>query len=521
MPSATLMLVQLPTIEELIVTLVATAVRTIPEASLTIVGGVAVAAYLRTLMTPERLRVLFHGEGIQGVLRTALISMTLPVCSIGVLPVLRELHRLGLPTSKLITLAIVAPLLNPISLIYALTVLSSMQILLIAAVTGILAVTVADVSSRFATSSQVTAGQLPAGLTGGTRLRNLLIASGRIVTGPIMLDVIIVVIFTGLMASLIPAGGFRQICDPSYRGGPFVGALLTLPQYVSPARAVIQLSAIERVSQSIPTGLAIYVFGVSIAAGTIHLLTHWYGARRVAAVVVAMLLTVCTACYVSNGLLSEPIGQIEETEGLDLLTRPIHSTLGRIGYAIGDSFTFFGTLVLLGTVVLGVLVPTGIVIRLAKIGYRDDDPATVAATDSGRMSKAIPPSQLGAVAICGMAIIFGFASYIFFPGPAECMEEMQVIRMDAVVAIRTGDTRYAIDRINAWDATAARLPVSVAMRGSLPSSSQQEATRNLRLKLHSTRASLEQGDLASAIKNIEELGRLQTEAKATFVGGSS
>ena len=50
------MLVELPTVEGLIVTLVATAVRIIPEASPTIVGGVAVAAYLRTLMTPERLK---------------------------------------------------------------------------------------------------------------------------------------------------------------------------------------------------------------------------------------------------------------------------------------------------------------------------------------------------------------------------------------------------------------------------------------------------------------------------------
>lgn len=515
------MLVGLPSIESLIVTLVATAARTIPEASPTIVGGVAIAAYLRTLMTPARLKVVFHGEGFQGVLRTVLIGMTLPVCSIGVLPVLRELHRLGLPTSKLITLGLVAPLLNPIALIYALTVLSSTQILLIVAITAILAVTITDVSSRFAISSRITAEDLPAGLTGGTRLRNLLIASGRIATGRIMLDVILVIIVSGLTSSLIPAGSFGTICDPSYRGGPIIGSLLTLPQYVSPARGVIQFSAIDRVSQSIPTGLAIYVFGVSAAAGTLHLFSRWYGPRRVAAVIVAMLLTVCTASYVSNGLLSGPIGAVEETEGLDLLARSVHATFGRFGHAISQTFTFIGLLMLGGTAVLVGLVVTGIVVRLAKIGFRNDEPEAAAAAGSGRMSKAIPASQLGAVAICGMAIIFGFATYIFFPGPGECIEEMQAIRMDTSLALRTGDVRFAIDRITAWDVTASRLPFSVAMRGSLPTSDQREATRRLRLELHSMRESLEQGDLTTAIIRIDVLARLLTEAKASFVGGSS
>lgn len=515
------MFVELPTFEALTVTLIVTAIRTILEASPTILGGVVVAAWFQTRATPERVTNIFRGEGIHGVFRTVLVAMTLPVCSIGVLPVLRELRKLGLPTSKLITLGLVAPLLNPISVLYGLTVLSGLQFLLIVAATGILAVLINDVSSRFSVNNEITAEKPPTGLTGGTRIRNLLIASGRTATGWPLLDLMIVVLVSGLATALIPAGTFFEVCDTSNRGGPLIASLLALPQYVGPARGVIQCAAIERVGLSIPTGLATYVSGVGIGAASILLLRRWYGLRRVIAVAVAVFLFVCTATYASIAVLRPSGGAIDETTGLDGLSRPVISTIDQISQAVSASLWFTDSLMLVGTLAFWILVPIGVIVRIANIGYRNDDPETVSIASTGRMSKAVPASQLGAITICGMAIFFYLATYIFLPSPNECLEEMKTIQLDANIALRSGNVSEALSQITAWDSIAAKLPLSAALRWSFPTSAQQQATRGLRLELYNTRAFLRDGDVTSARKKIPDLIRLLSETTETFSGSSS
>ena len=516
------MLVNLPTFEELTVTLIVTAVRTIVEASPTILGGVVVAAWLRTRATPERVKVIFRGDDWpHGVLRTVLVGMILPVCSIGVLPVLRELRRLGLPTSKLITLGLVAPLLNPISLLYSFTVLSGSQLIVVFVAAGGLAIIASDVSSRFVVASEVNAETLPAGLTGGTRLRNLLIASTRIVTGWPLIDVMIVALISGMAASLIPAGAFGTVCESSNRGGPLIASLFALPQYVGPAYGIIQLAAIERASLSVPTGLAIFVFGAGLSAGNIFLLIRWYGSRRIVAIMVAMFLFVCTTAYASGAILSPSVKSVEETSGLDCLSRPVVATISRINSAVSGALKFTDSLMLVATLALSLLAVAGAFVRFAKIGYRNDDPELAGDAASGRMSKAVPASQLGAIAICGFAIFCCLATYVVFPAPAECVEDMQTIKMDAVFAIRKGKVSEALEQIAAWDSIAAKLPVSAAVHWSFPTPSQRQATRDLRMALHSTRVFLQDGDVDSARQQIPDLGRLLTETKTTFGGSSS
>ena len=515
------MFLEVPTFEACTVTLIVTAIRTIIEASPTIVGGVVVAAWLRTRATPDRVKVIFRGTGIQGIFRTILIGMTLPVCSIGVLPVLRELRRLGLPTGKLITLGLVAPLLNPISMLYGLTVLSTTQFLMILGVTWGLAIIISDVSSRFAVASNITAEKPPAGLTGATRLRNLLIASCRIVTGWPLVDLMVVVMISGLTLALIPPSTFVAVGDGSNRSGPLIASLLAFPQYVSPARGIIQCAAIERVGLSVPTGLVIYVFGVCFAAANMYWLTRWYGLRRLLAVVIAMFLFLCTVAYTATVVLPPPTGTVDETTGLDSLSRPEFSTYDQITETVSVSVSLKDPLMLVGTLALWILVVAGMFIRIAKVGYRNDNPETESSASTGRMAKAVPASQLGAIAIFGMAIFFCLFTYIIFPSPSECLEEMQTIQLDANIALRRGNVRDALDQIAACDSFAAKLPISAVVYLSFPTPSQRQATRELRLELHSTRALLQDGDVTSAKKRIPDLMRLLTETKATFIGSSS
>ncbi len=104
------------------------------DASLTLVMGVIVAGIIRRMVGPVATRRLF-GSGWTGSLRGWGAGMLLPVCSLGVIPVARELRRSGVPGGTVLAFVLTGPLLNPISFLYGLTLGEPRVILTFAGIT--------------------------------------------------------------------------------------------------------------------------------------------------------------------------------------------------------------------------------------------------------------------------------------------------------------------------------------------------------------------------------------------------
>ena len=512
------MIFDLPSFESFCVTVAVTVARTIIEASPTILGGVAIAAWLRTGATPEKIESIFTGNGLQGSLRTVFVGMALPVCAIGILPVLRELRKLGLPTHKLITLGIAAPLLNPFSLLFGLTVLSSLQYLMMIATVFILAIVFGEISSRFAVASPVNVEPRPAGLTGSTRIKNLLIASSRFVTGRAFFDLVLTVIIATAALTFIRYGAMMYLCESGNPAGPAMASLLTLPQYVSPSRAVIQFAGIADANLSIATGLGIYVCGTGIAGAGVLAFCQWFGWRRMMALAISMFLVVGILTYLVAYALPAPVGEIAETGVLDNLNRPAEATFMKMDRAFEESLAFIDTFMMAGTGALAILILAGLYVRFAKVELLDDDPEEAARENAARMSKAMSASQLGSVAIGMVAVLFCLAAYIFFPNPSELLGYMERDEVDTRIAVRTGNRAAALDLIGTWDSSAARIPIGATLRGSFPSKPQRELVRNLRMELRATRELLDQGDFETAKTKLAGLKQLLTETKIAFLG---
>ena len=73
--------------------------------------------YVKSFPALSATRRLF-GRGVRGAVRGWAIGMVLPVCSLGVIPVARELRRGGVPGGTVLAFVLTAPLLNPISFLY-------------------------------------------------------------------------------------------------------------------------------------------------------------------------------------------------------------------------------------------------------------------------------------------------------------------------------------------------------------------------------------------------------------------
>ena len=99
------------------------------QASPTILVGLLVAGVLRRLLGYQGTRRLF-GQGSNWALLLAwLIGMLLPVCSLGVIPILYQMRRAGVSGGTILAFALTAPLFNPISVLYGLTLSNPLVII--------------------------------------------------------------------------------------------------------------------------------------------------------------------------------------------------------------------------------------------------------------------------------------------------------------------------------------------------------------------------------------------------------
>ena len=97
--------------------------------SLWIVAGCLIAAIFRQMLGPEKTRRIFADGTRWGLVAGWLIGMLLPVCSLGVIPIVRELHRVGVKRGTIVAFGLTAPLFNPMSVLYGLTLSDPIAIL--------------------------------------------------------------------------------------------------------------------------------------------------------------------------------------------------------------------------------------------------------------------------------------------------------------------------------------------------------------------------------------------------------
>ncbi len=105
-----------------------------------LVAGVVVAGLFRGIVGAERTRRILGVGHWSGPLRAWGLGLLLPLCSLGALPVARELRRAGVPSGTVISFVLVAPVLNPVSIVYGLSHIPPIMLLYFAAGTFLVSV---------------------------------------------------------------------------------------------------------------------------------------------------------------------------------------------------------------------------------------------------------------------------------------------------------------------------------------------------------------------------------------------
>lgn len=422
-----------------------------------ILCGLVVAGVFRRLMGRDNTVRMFGGDSKRSLLQAWLIGMLLPVCSLGVIPVIREMRRMGLKGGTILAFAMSAPLFNPLSVLYGLTLSEPMAIIAFAFCSLIVVTGVGLIWDRlFPNSGQAEPAPAEVGY-GIKRMLSIAVAAGREAGGASAAYMLIGLIGVSLLGVIIPSGALQHAMNGDNPIAPLTMSAVAVPVYATPLLAMRQLGMMFQHGNSPGAAFVLLALGAGMNLGLAAWMCRQYGLKRSVVWFASLMVVVLGLAYgVDRPLYPHEIDPDDHTHAFDIYCRPFHSPTPYAGQVAMEKLkrdtqpSERYACLLLGIVVLsGLLMNT--LDRRQRIETwlesQSEKPAT------GRLDVVVPGPVLGGVSLVGLIIASIVGCYAYYPPPAEALDQMTTARIGACSAAMQGDeveTKYWIAIYQDW-----------------------------------------------------------------------
>jgi uncharacterized membrane protein YraQ (UPF0718 family) len=480
------------------------------EASPTLLCGLLVAGVMRRMLGAEGTRRLFGGSGWKGLLRAWGVGTVLPVCSLGVIPIAREMRRAGVPSGTMLALVLAAPHINPLSLLYGLTLSEPIVVVCFAAGSLLMALAAGATWELFFAADQDTAPTCdePMPAPGLKRLAAVVVTSGREAVNPATAYILLGLLFTGLVAGLLPYGCLQATMRHDDPASPLLMAGIAMPIYLGPLQGMKLLGLMFEHGNSVGAAFALFELGIGVNLGLLAWLSRIFGWRRTLSWSGLIVAGTLILAYAAEYPLYFAQSEAGHTHAFDEWTSPFP-------YGTGDWQTARGKLTqkievlepfsLAGLAVL-VLVGTGLTFdRHGAVESWLTKPPPVSDRLGGIMNWNVPGRVVGLTALAGLVVFSVAALYLYYPAPKEAFEQIVPVRVNALVAVKTGHKEEAIRQIQQWDLLTRKLQVGVFIRTGRIDPEVTQATEELREKLEDLRDALLADNLSAAKEHLPEV----------------
>jgi uncharacterized protein len=251
------------------------------------------------------------------------LGMVLPVCSLGVIPIIRELRRSGISGGAILAFAIAAPLVNPLSLLYGLTLSAPVVILSFAFGSFVVVVVLGIAWDRLLPPIAEGQSDGPTIAPGLKRCLAVLVASARHCADVTMIYCGIGILGMGLTAALLPRGSLQNSLNHSNPWAPLIMATVAPLIYVTPTTVMMQLGSMFNHGNSVGAAFALLILGAGVNAGLVAWTWKHYGARATIAWFLSLELVVVGIGYaVEKPLYLQGQAEADHTHVFDGFTSP-------------------------------------------------------------------------------------------------------------------------------------------------------------------------------------------------------
>lgn len=501
------------------------------EAAPTILCGVLVAGILRRMVGADGVRTAFGAKGWRGIARGWAFGMLLPVCSIGVIPVARELRRCGVAGGSVMGFVLAAPLLNPISFLYGLTLSEPVFILAFSAASLVLALALGELWEYLDPTEAVTvpAGDEPLPAPGPKRLLAVVVTAARETVGPTMLFCLVGVVGSGAIAAALPMGSLQAAMKYPDPLAPVGMAALALPAFNSPLNGMMKVGLMFDHGNSVAAAFVLFVLGLGGNVGLVCWVAGLYGPRRAG----VWFGSLVAAAVVVGGLLQIALPGLpryeDHTHAFDEFSNPYPAD-ARVSFESvrekvlqkAEALEVVALPALAGFALLGGL--DRLVRRRADVdGWlaRGND------RTAGRYDLDLPRPVVGVAAIVGLVVFSGAGAFMYYPARKPAMDELVRLRADAFASMAaakgTGpnadrERMRAVRVLEDTDLAARKLMVGVYIREYRLTPEQEESAGELREQLEHVRDALLAGKADEAYGMRAELDAAFRACRAAYAG---
>ena len=480
------------------------------ESSLYLLIGFLTAGALRGLMGPAKLRAIFGVGRWSGPIRAwAAAATLLPVCALGVLPVLRELRRAGVRRDAVLTFALAAPMLNPISLMYGFSYLG--PALMLTLTLGTLVVSVLggffsgpDVTEARSSEAAISEEAVPS--IGLRRVAASAVHAAHEATGPALRDVAIGIVAAAVIAACLQPD---WLSGHSFAGDPEsipVWAAVSPLTYVTPEKGIVILPEMIKFRQSAGAMFCLMVLGVGMTLGHHAWIIRTYGPRTSLRWMATVFCLTVASAYIVDAF-TPPVGTANvDNDHFEAFANPFDAArIGDIPLKFGQYSERVGVFQWAILAALCILMAAGVLFRRGtfgrRIGFEDFLPAdatdaavSVASSSSENrpfLQMEVSRALVSAIAFgCGLMVLAAGA-LAFFPAPEEVFRDMTIIKADLFGEIASESTAASLHHLDLWDRQATRLPFGAMIRMSPPSEEARRRTAELRGTIRDLRLALE------------------------------
>ena len=454
-----------------------------------LVAGALVTGMLRGMTGTDRVRRILGVGHWSGPFRAWAAGILLPVCSLGALPIARELRRAGVPSGTVLSFVLVAPVLNPVSVIYGLSHIEPVTLLYFGVGTFVVSVSIGAIWNRFV-SDQHDDTSAPSETVPARSIHRLAVAGDtavRCLSGAVFVDYGLALLAVGLLGAFLPHGVLQTGLTRDNPLAPAMMALVAIPAYVTPTDVMMHFGHIVRDGFSLGAAFALIILGAGANVGVANWLRRDYGRRPLMLFVALLMGSTLIIGATADQVVSRGNATAEDhTHAFDSFTRLSNVPAGQAGVKWVASEVMrsirqnqaSGTAEIYGLILLGLMVMSGLVLR--RLGPRAStehlmhEAPEQKAPNTSTWDPNLSHRQLMFAASLGMFALTVVGLYLFYPTVDNLIDDMAVIRVEVFDAVREEDKEELGRRVAQWRQHAEKMPTSVFIRGGTVTDSGRE-----------------------------------------------
>jgi uncharacterized membrane protein YraQ (UPF0718 family) len=477
-------------------------VHVVGQAAPTIIIGLIVAAVMRRFLGMENTRRMFGGNTWRSIPVAWFWGMMLPVCSLGTIPILREMRRVGMSPGSILAFALSAPLFNPLSLLYGLTLSEPWTLLAFACCSLLLVSVVGLLFDWVFPANVVPEAPLNKVEDGPKRLLAIFMDVVQEASGAMLGYLAIALLGVAALIACLPHGALQTSMNYNNTAAPLTMTIVAIPAYATPMLVISQVGSMFQHGNSVGAAFVLLALGTGVNLGLIWWTIRNYGWGKAACWFAATISMVLLIAYTINDPLHprdvEPAGH---THAFDVYTQPVMPGTGngseqflRRSLSELQAYELLALFILVGLITIGF----GLKVRHVDQRLRAWTESCDAPQQMQRAwyNRALPGSVLGAAAILMIIVISIVGAYAYYPPPETVFKELASVRTEAIsMAVQTKPQPLVVEHwIGVWDDWTRRLEVGVYLRTGKVTDYQQIKSRILRNKLEDLKHAVQEND---------------------------